>query len=334
MVPVAGPRLSAAMIPDASKHDRSAAGLRAQAGLRTGGPPPLGRRRPTVTVGGSLLALAGTTAIRSLLSPAFLAVAGLAAVATLVLYAEHPKVSRRTVVSLVPWMVAGGALSVLGAQAAYPARIQPAVTGTGAYLTTYIVVCLAWFAILQFARGNRRSGQLPTYLGAMGTGAATIVVGTLLLRADAVGESQLFWLAIAPIAAAAVAGIVLLLLGLWYPEAAAYTGMAGGLVVFGHVLAAIGTAVAVVAHGAHSTLSWAVLNLVVAGGAAALTGLDQQLVWAWGFVWTKLLLATAAIIVLTAYTRRHPDRGNVLLGLVAAVGVIGGVTALLSMVVA
>lgn len=286
-----------------------------------------------MTVGATLLALVGF-ATGTLLTPAFIAVAGIAAVATLLLYAEHPQVSRRTVVSLVPWMVAAAALSVLAVRAPYPARIQPAVSGVGAYLTTYVVVCLAWFALLQFARGNRRTGHLPTYLGTMGVGAATVVVGTLLLRADALAESQLFWLAIAPIAAAAVAGIVLLLLGLWYPEAAAYTGMAGGLVVFGHALAAIGTAVAVVANGAHSTLSWAVLNLVVTAGAAAFVGLDQQLVWAWGFVWTKLLLATTAIVALTAYTRRHPNRGNLLLGLVAAVGVVGGVTALLSMVVA
>lgn len=282
---------------------------------------------------GTVLAI-GPVATRPYLAPAFLAVAGIATVATLFLYAEHPRVSRRAVVALVPWMVVGAALSVLASHATYPANLQPAVVGPGAYLTTYVIVCLAWFAMLQFSRGSHRSGQLPSYLGAMGTGSATVVVGTLLVHADAVADTQLFWLAIAPVIAAAAAAVVLLLLGLWYPEAAAYTGMAGGLVVFGHALAAIGTAVAVVAHGAHSTLSWTVLNLVVTAGAAGLVGLDQQLVWAWGFVWTKLLLATVAIVALTAYTHRHPDRGNVLLGLVAALGVVGGVTTLLSMVVA
>jgi uncharacterized membrane protein len=264
-------------------------------------------------------------------------VAGLVAavaVVSFLLYAERPRIGRRTIVAFVPWMIAGSALYVLADLVSYPAAVSPLVEADSAYLSTYVVVGVAWFAILQFARGNPRRGQPPTYLGAMGAGTATVVLGALLLRAGAIGGTQVFWLAIAPIAAAAVAGIVLLLLGLWYPEAAAYTGMAGGLVVFGHALAAIGTAVAVVADGAHSTLSWAVLNLVVTAGAAGLVGLDQQLLWAWGFVWTKLLLATLAIVALTAYTRRHPNRGNLLLGLVAAVGVIGGVTALLSMVVA
>lgn len=281
------------------------------------------------------LALIGPVTLRTVMAPAFLAVVGVAAIATLLLYAEHPRVSRRAVAALVPWMVVGSALSVLAGAADYPAVVRPAITGAGAYLTTYVVVCLAWFAILQFGRGARPTGQLPTYLGAMGIGTAATVVSALLLHAGHLVAGQLFWLAIAPIAAAAVAGIVLLLLGLWYPEAAAYTGMAGGLVVFGHALAAIGTAVAVVAaSGSHTTLSWAVLNLAATVAAAGLVDLNQQLLWAWGFVWSKLVLATVAIVVLTAYTRRHPDRGNLALGFVAALGVVGGVTALLSMVVA
>lgn len=266
-------------------------------------------------------------------SPAFLAVTGVAFVVTLLLYTEHPRVSRRSVVSLVPWMVVGATLSVLATTAEYPALVQPAVSAPGAYLTVYIVIALVWFTSLQFTRGARGDGSLPTYLGAMGVGVAVVVVGTLLMHADEVTTTHLFWLAIAPIAAAAIAGIVLLLMGLWYPEAAAYTGMAGGLVVFGHALGAIGTAVAVVADGSHTTLSWAVLNLVATVEVAALAGLDQPLVWAWGYVWAKLVLAIVVIIALTTYTRRNPARGNLLLGLIAAVGVVGGVTALLTTVV-
>lgn len=266
-------------------------------------------------------------------SPTLLAVGGVAVVVTVLLYVERPRVSRRAVVALVPWMVAGAALSVLATVAPYPARVQPAVSGIGAYLTTYIVVGFVWFAWLQFARGAVRRERLPTYLTAMGVGTAVVIVSTLLLYASDPATSQLIWLAIAPIAAAAIAGVVLLLLGLWYPEAAAYTGMAGGLVVFGHAFGAIATAVTVAADGGHTTFSWAVLNLVAASGLAGMAGLDLSLVWAWGYVWAKLVLAIAAIIALTAYTRRHPNRGNLALGLVGGLGVIGGVTALLTMVV-
>lgn len=275
----------------------------------------------------------GPAVARSLLAPGFLAIAGIAAVATLILYAEHPRVSRQVVVSMVPWMVVGPALALLGARTGYPTAIRPAVTGVGAYVTTYLLACLTWFVLLQLARGSRPSGGLPVYLASMGAGVATVVVGTLLVRTGSLSSVNLFWLAIAPIAAAAVAGIVLLLLGLWYTEAAAYTGMVGGLVVFGHALAAIGTAVAVVAHAGQTPLSLAVLNLLTAVGAAGMVGLPRQLLWAWGFVWIRLLLATLAIVLLTAYTRRHPNRGYLLLGFVAAVGVVGGVWSLLVMVV-
>lgn len=266
-------------------------------------------------------------------APAFLAVVGVAVLVTLVMYVERPRVSRRAVAALVPWMVAGAALSILAASASYPAVVRPAVSGMGAYLTIYVIVCVAWFASLQFSRGGLYTPRLPTYLAAMGSGVAAVVVGALLFRAGDLDGSQLFWLAIAPIASAAIAGIVLLLLGLWYPEAAAYTGMAGGMVVFGHAFAAIGTAVAVVADGAHTTLSWTVLTVLETAGVDQMVGLDLALIWVWGYVWTKLVLAITVIIVLTAYTHRHPDRGNLFLGLVAAVGVISGATALLSSVV-
>lgn len=278
----------------------------------------------------------GLPGTEQLLAPGFLAVLGLAGVATFLLYAEHPRVSRRAVVALVPWMAAAGGLSVLATAAQYPARIQPAVSGIGAYLTTYVVVCLAWFAILELRAGRGTDGSgISTSLGAMGLGTAVVIVSGLLLGVGGVSSTLVFWLAVAPITAAAVAGIVLLLLGMWYPEAAAYTGAAGGLVVFGHAFWAIASTVTVVSEaGGHTALSWALLNLVGTAGVAELVGLDRWLVWAWGFVWLKLLLALAVVIALTAYSREHPNRGNLMLGAIGAVGVIGGVTALLSMAVA
>lgn len=272
----------------------------------------------------------------NLTTPGFLAVLGLAGVATFLLYAEHPRLSRRAVVATVPWMVAAASLSVLASAAEYPARLDPAVSGVGAYLTTYAVVCLVWFGLLQLRPSKDRDHRgIPAVIAAMGLGVAIVTVSALLLNAGAISGPMFFWLAVAPIAAAAVAGVVLLLLGLWYPEAAAYTGAVGGLVVFGHALSAIATSVAVVrGPGGHSSLSWAVLEFLATVEAAGRVSLDQQLLWAWGFVSTKLLLALVAVIALTAYSRTHPDRGNLLLGAVGAVGVIGGATALFSMVVA
>lgn len=286
-----------------------------------------------MTAGGLPVALVAPVVPRYALTPTFLVLAATAGLLTVVLYTERPVLSRRAVVSLVPWMIVASALAVLAARVAYPPMIQPAVTGAGAYLTTYVLVGLVWFALLQFARGARRSGGLPSYLGAMGLGAAIVVVSAILLTAGALDVGDVFWLAVAPIAAAVVAAVVLVLLGLWYTEAAAYTGVVGGLVVFGHALAAIATALAVVGGGEHTLLSWLVLDALATVGAAAALGLDPQLLWAWGLVWTRLLLATAVVVALSTYTHRHPTRGNLVLGLVAALGIVQGVTALLAFAV-
>ena len=286
-----------------------------------------------MTAGGLPVALVAPVVPRYALTPTFLLLAATAGLLTVVLYTERPVLSRRAVVSLVPWMIVASALAVLAARVAYPPMIQPAVTGAGAYLTTYVLVGLVWFALLQFARGARRSGGLPSYLGAMGLGAAIVVVSAILLTAGALDVGDVFWLAVAPIAAAVVAAVVLVLLGLWYTEAAAYTGVVGGLVVFGHALAAIATALAVVGGGEHTLLSWLVLDALATVGAAAALGLDPQLLWAWGLVWTRLLLATAVVVALSTYTHRHPTRGNLVLGLVAALGIVQGVTALLAFAV-
>lgn len=269
----------------------------------------------------------------TLQTPGFLAVVSLAVVATFLLYTEHPQISRRAVVALVPWMVVGAGLSVLTGSVDYPSRVEPAVTGGGAHLTTYAVVCFVWFTLLQVMRRSSQQDAIPGILAAMGIGSATVILGTLIFRGDVV-IGAVFWLAVAPIAAVAVAAVVLLLIGLWYPEAAAYTGMVGGLVVFGQAMSAIATVVAVVSGpGGHSFLSGAVLNLTVATGAAGQLGVDQQLLWAGGFVWTKLIIAILFIMALTAYTRAHQQRGNLVLGLFGAIGVVSGTTVLLSMVV-
>lgn len=279
------------------------------------------------------LALTGGEALQLLLAPTFLAVGITGVVVTLLLYIERPPMTRRTVVSLVPWMVVASALSVLAAQVAYPTSIRPIVSGAGAYVTTYVVVGIVWFVALQFARGARRAGGMPSYLGAMGVGTGLVLVAALLLSAGRLDIARLFWLAVAPITAAAVAAVVLVLLGLWYTEAAAYTGIVGGLVVFGHALGAIATAVAVVGGGNHSLLSALVREFLVAVDVGGLVGVDLQLLWIGGFVWAKLVLATAVVVALSTYTHRQPNRGNLLLGLFAAVGVVGGVTSLLGFVV-
>lgn len=276
----------------------------------------------------------GAAARRVLDEPALLAVTAIAAVVTLLLYAERPRVSRPTVVALMGWVVTATVLSAVAAVGDYPAALRPVVRGIGAYLTTAVIVGSVWFGHIQLARGSSGPTRLPTYLAAMGTGAGLALLGALLLLGGPVAAGDLVWLAIGPVAAAATAGVVVILLGLRYPDVVAYTGIVGGLVVFGQVLAGIATVVAVATGaGSHTRVSWAVLDLVAATDLARVLGLGQGYLWGTGLVATRLVLATGVVLLLTPYTHRHPDRGNLLLGLVAATGIGGGLSTLLTVVV-
>lgn len=88
-----------------------------------------------------------------------------------------------------------------------------------------------------------------------------------------------------------------------------------------------------VATGAHTALSMAVRDVVGSIDATAAVGLDPQFLWVGGVVWTRLVLAILAVVVLAGYSHREPNRGYLMLGLIAAVGVVGGVTSLLTLVV-
>lgn len=280
------------------------------------------------------LARIESAARHALDDPAFLTVMAIAAVVTLLLYAEHPRVSRPTVVALMGWVVTATVLSAVAAIGDYPAALRPVVAGLGAYLTAAAIAGGVWFGLLQFARGSSGPTRLPTYLFAMGAGATVVLLAALFLLGGPVAVGDLIWLAIGPVAAAATAAVVIILLGLRYPGVAAYTGVVGGLVIFGQVLAGIATAVAVATGaGRHTRLSWAVLDLIASTDVAQVIGFDQQYVWGTGLIVTRLALALGAVLLLTPYTHRHPDRGNLLLGLVAATGIGGGLSTLLAMVV-
>lgn len=262
---------------------------------------------PSMTFGGLLLAVA---------------------VITFLIYSERPAVNRRTVVAFVPWMVAASALYVFSSMVQYPSLVRPLVGARGAYFSTYLVLGSAWFAMLQFS-GGAATDDMADYISAMGFGTATVLVAFVLLHADTIAVTRLAWLLVVPVAAGFAGFAVLLLLGLWYIDAPAYAGVAGGLVVFGQTLEAVSTAFGLGLFGAigHTYLSWKVLDWVVAFGVTEFLPVDNQLlVWACGYIWVKIALATVAVVALTRLVRERPSWGYLLLGLVAAVGITRGVT--------
>lgn len=255
------------------------------------------------------------------------------AVVSLLLFAERPRIERRTIVALVPWMVAGAALYVFAHIVQYPTSIQPLVDGTTAYLSTYVVLGMTWFVLIEFSPG-RDPPHLSDYVGAIGVGVAVVLVFMVLLHGGAASILDIVFLTGALVVAGLVSFVVLLLLGLWYIDAPAYTGVVGTLVVFGGTLTGLSTVIGVGVFDAlgHSTLSWLVLSAAANAQAIGIVDQDLTVLWAWGYIWLMLVLATSAVVLLTRVTRDRPSVGYLLLGAVAAAGITSGTADLLLIV--
>lgn len=223
------------------------------------------------------------------------------------LYRARPAVSEGLVLALVPWMVAGAGLSVLARLGAVPVVTEPLLGTPTVYLTTFSLAGGAWLAAIH----GPGEGSADRVLAATG-GIALLGVAAL---AAAVGPVALAW----PVAGLALS-VVVASLGWWglrwlRPEATAATGKIGGLVVFGHALDGISTAIGVDALGLAelTPLSRLVLDAAAALPTAGVLGTG------WLFVALKLVVAAAVVSLFTDDILDEPSEA-LLLAAIAAVG--------------
>jgi uncharacterized membrane protein len=220
------------------------------------------------------------------------------------------RVSDRTVLAFAPWIVVGSALHALDVVGWVPETVAPLLGTPAVYLTTFVPAGAVWLPAL------RTSGDPERPLAVVGTLAALAVVGYALALGAADGGLRLF----CPAAGLLVA--VLLAVALWaatrwtYPDVTAATGGAGALVLFGHALDAVSTAVGVdlLGFGERTPVSRAVLDFAGSLPTADLLGVG------WLFVLVKLAIAEVVVVFFVEFVREDPTEGYLLLGLVAAVG--------------
>ncbi|WP_134671417.1 DUF63 family protein [Halorussus marinus] len=252
---------------------------------------------------------------------------GLVAAVTLVagaLYRTGPSVTDRTVVALAPWVAVGSALHVLYVVEWVPGAVRPLLGTPAVYLTTFAVAGAVWLAAPSTPVSAERA------LAATGTAVALVVVGYALARGIRAGELAVFWPAVA--LAVAVGVTVALWIGTrrTYPDAAAATGAAGVLALFGHALDAVSTAVGVdvLGFGERTPVSQIVLDAAAGLPTADVIGVG------WLFVLVKLVIAEAVVVLFAELVREDPREGYLLLGAVGAVGLGPGAHNLLLFVVA
>ncbi|WP_330631641.1 DUF63 family protein [Halocatena halophila] len=227
------------------------------------------------------------------------------------LFKRSPAITQPLVVALTPWMATGATLYALSQVQWLPAAVRPFTTAPIVYLTVFAVV-----GGLLVLVGDRdpKAYSIRSTPGVIGLTGLFVLgcVGVLAVQAAlAHPPVTIVWPAMA------VAGTILASAAVWAtiwqvaPDIVRVTGGPGLLVVVGHLLDGVSTAVGMtqLGFGEQTPLSRLLIDL---GGV-------------WLFVGVKLLLAVFVIWVLAEYVRESPSEGNLLLAVVAAVGLGPGI---------
>lgn len=235
---------------------------------------------------------------------------GTVAVATAIAR-ERPTVTGRLVVAFAPWMVAGAAGHAVYQLDAAPAAIEPLLGAPAVYVTTFVLAGALLAALLAVDADG-----VPTRVAAAGALAALVPVAVVFLAGARRGTLALTVPALALVASVVLAGVALAVLDRTVPVVRRRAGWLGALVVFGHALDGVSTAVGVdlLGTGERSPLPRAIMDLAADLPTAELLGTG------WLFVLVKLAVAVGVLWLFEDFLAEDPAQANLLLGVIAAVG--------------
>ena len=231
------------------------------------------------------------------------------------LWALEPPVTDRTVLAFAPWMLFGSALHVLHRIEAYPDRIEVLFASPSVYLVTAIVAGIVWIVgIFLYAGGLQPT--IERVVGIAGTAFFAVFAMLILNIGWADGTFEPFWPVIGVVIAGIVTAIAWIALGLWFTDVAATTSTTGALVVFGHALDGVSTAVGYDVFGAGEEVPLS--RLVLETGEALPT--YEYIGAGWMFILVKVVLAMVILGLFREYVEERPKQARTLLALVAAIG--------------
>lgn len=242
-------------------------------------------------------------------TPYLFVVLVLTGVVAAALWVSRPTINQTTVLSFAPWMVAGAGLYALYQAAAIPAAAAPFFGSPIVYATTFVLAGGVW------AGASRYELMAPVLVASVGAVVAAGAVGGAIAVGLERGTFAPLWPLLAVLLGGALGGIVWVAMRR-YSLRVADTGYAGALVVVGHGLDGVSTAVGadVLGFGEQTPLSRFVLEVGRALPTAELIGAG------WLFVGVKLALAVGVVAVVADLVRDDPGQGYIALGIVAAVG--------------
>lgn len=236
-----------------------------------------------------------------------------------VLWTLRPSVADELVVAVVPWMIAGGAAHAMYVTEVAPAVLEPLFGTPAVYLTLGATAGTTW--VLAEVLASRRRGRSPAqYLFGVGAVAAIAsVIGLLTWQPSTTVEPV--WPVAGVLASIALTAVAWVALGRYAPATTALANWTGVVVLFGHVLDGVSTAIGidVLAAGERSPLAELVLDV------GSLLPWSSTIGTGWLFVLVKLALPMAVLVLFREYLEEAPSQARVLLAIIAAVGLGPGV---------
>lgn len=236
------------------------------------------------------------------------------------LWALEPPVTDRTVLAFAPWMMFGASLHVLYKINAFqinafPASIESLFSAPIVYAVTAIIAGIVWIIAIFLHVGGLQP-TISRFVGIAGTAFFTVFAMFAVLRSIEAGVFEPFWPVIAVVVAGIVTAIAWIALSLWFTDVATTTSTTGALVVFGHTLDGVTTAIGYDVLGAAESVP---LSLVLLEAGEALPT-AEYIGSGWLFVLVKVSLAMVILGLFREYVEEAPRQARTLLALVAAVG--------------
>jgi len=230
---------------------------------------------------------------------------------------RSPTVTGAHVLALAPWMALGAAAHVLFVVGGLPALLAPLGGSPTVYLTTATLAGGVWLAASAVISEPER---VPKALAAVGT--LGFVATLVAVSAQGIPGLGARWAGLSVVLAVPLTLVAWSVLAAVRPAVASIRRV-GQLVVFGHALDGVSTALGVtqLGFGERSPLSRIILEL----GVPSMPVLGE----AWLFVLVKLVVSGGVISLFAPTVREAPREGLLLVAFVAAVGLGPGVHNLL-----
>lgn len=240
--------------------------------------------------------------------------------AAVVLWSIRPAVTDRTVLAIVPWMAAGGIAHALHEAGALPAAAEPFFGVPAVYLTLGATGGLVWVVSSVTAAGQPERDPA-ILLGAVGGGAAIAALIAAVWWGRSTETLAVWWPTVGLVASATITAGVWVAARRLVPETTDLAAWTGVVVVFGHALDGLSTAIGIdiLGTGERSPVADAVIGL---GGGLPPAELVGE---AWLFILVKLALPVVVLVLFRQYLDEAPSQARLLLAVIAAVGLGPGV---------